>query len=512
MTFGIKTDGGIRTGWCSSGLNDPLCREAETINVIQSLTLCDQLLSFDCIETFEILLESGEVVSGAHIGSVNQMPDQSGAIPSLGPFVPDNAFRFKLPSGETEFYLVDVPVSYTFGAINVGSVPTPSSMSRAVDQLSSPGFRGGDVEVHQIDQFPRRGVNENTGRCIPIDGYTCWAKVSDGVLRRFRIVIRRKSYASTVQGGWGTWKSAGLGDPNVSFKTVSGPRPEVMIIEATQVGIPGISARFHWGDKEQRSEWAELNESLARVDRWESRPWCGGPSSLELPSCPTLRGTFKPHSKLVYPNGMFVPDAFELFRSLAARIPRFNTASQLSEQFFLRQQPPWNVSWGGCQVDGAFGFSSSNGLAIKNGLPSWDSATNSIRIDAVAPHYASPGVVHRGVYSLVMPEQLVKCLWTKTKSDVVRVEISVYDEDGSQKSVIATSSVNDGLFNFKASGFTYSTSKIVIRGLVESPARPTKIYAVRCKKRNLARVFESKNPRCPSGWTKISVRLKKAQT
>lgn len=509
MTFGVKSREGIQSGWCSGGITDPLCREAETIGVHQSLTICDQSLSFDCIQSIEMILESGEEIPGTYFGSINSIPDQDGAISSLGPFVPDNAIRFRLPNGETETYFVDVPVSYNFGSISIGSVGSSNQplARRAIDQI--PTFSGGDIEIAQVARSPRTGVNSNQYSCIPIDGIMCWAKVSDGILRRFRIVIRRNTYSSSFEGGWGTWKSAGLGEPTVSFNVVSGPRPEVMTIEATQVGIPSISAKFHWSNINQRDEWNSLNQSLASVARWESRPWCGGPSSLGLGECPPLSGTFKPHNRLAYPNNMYVPDAFDLYRTLVSTIPRFDTANQISEEFFLRQQSPYNVNWNGCAVGGGFGFSTSNGLAIKNGLPSWNSLTNSIDIDVIAPHYASADVVHRGMYALVMPEQLVKCLWAKKKSDVLKVEISIYDEDGSQKSVVATSNLDNGVFNFRATGFTYSTSKIVIRSLVEKLGSTSRINLVRCRKRNSVRVFESKNTRCPSGWKKLSSRLKK---
>ena len=444
---------------CNGGLKDPQCREATGITLSQSLTFCDKDLSYDCIETFETILESGEVISGKLIGSVNITPDKSEAIPGFGPFVPDNLVRFDFPNSETEFYQLIAPVSFSVPVV-LGS--SSAAGTPALNRLHEVIFSGGNLIINQINQFTKFGENENPYKCIPIDGFKCWGKVSDGKLRTFRTVMRRNKYGFNDR-GWGVWKVAQLSNSKVAFKTLNGPRPETMTILASQVAVPGVSAKFQWNNKEQRREWTELNNALLPIERWESRPWCGGPIVAELQVCPQLRGTFVPETKLQYPNTMWMPDAFDLYRVLVATLPRFNTANKFTEQFSLIDQAPWNISWGNCEPGTSFGFSASNGLAVRNGLPSWDSSTKSINIEAVAPHFSSSGNVFQGTYSLVMQEALVRCLWGKNALELANVVISVYDDSGIQKTAVAASNFADGVFSFNASGFTYSTAKIEVK-------------------------------------------------
>jgi len=471
----------LKSFQCNGGLKDLLCREANGITQIQSLTFCDKELSYDCIESFETILESGEAISGKVIGSVNFTPDQSEAIPGFGPFVPDNLVRFDFPNSETEFYQLIAPVSFSVPVVvgESSAVGTP-----AMNRLHQAVFTGGNLLINQINQFTKFGENHDPYKCISIDGFKCWGKVSDGKLRTFRIVMRRNKYG-VKDLGWGVWKVAQLSNAKVAFKTLNGPRPEVMTILASQVAVPGVSAKFEWNNKDQRREWTELNNALQPIDRWESRPWCGGPIVAELQECPLLRGTFAPESKLQYPNSMWTPDAFDLYRVLVTTVPRFNTANISSEDFFLGEQAPWNISWGDCNPGTSFGFSASNGLAVRNGLPSWDASTKSIKIDAVAPHFSSSGNVFQGTYSLVIQEALVRCLWGKNALELANVVISVYDESGIQKTSVAVSSFADGVFSFNASGFTYSTAKIEVK--LKSQSAPAVAISKSTTARLLAR-------------------------
>lgn len=485
----------IKQHYCKDGLKDPQCLNADYLKVIQSFAFCDKEFSYDCIETFEIVLESGEVIRGNLIGSVNSVPDQSGAIPIFGPFIPDNLLRFDFNDSEVEFYQLKVWAAYS-QAVGIGRRNTKPALERLSEFVL---YGGDDISVLQIGQFPRSGKYQNPYKCIPIDGSKCWAPVFDNKLRTFRLVIRRSGDATYSS----KWKRAALGNPKISFKTVSGARPNVMTVEASQIAVPALSANFDWNDKDQRDEWTKLNKALAPIDRWESRPWCGGPLILELEECPKLRGTFLPHSKLVYPNGMYVPDAYDLYKTLVANVPRFNMADHMTEQFFLLEQPPWNISWNGCSPSQSFGLSSSNSLAIKNGLPTWDPSTNSIVIEAVAPHFASPENIHRGTFSIVMGKDLAICLWGKDSVNSAKVEISIYDDKGNQKSFVAASKVSDNIFSFNASGFTYSTAKIAVT------LKQLSKFAVRCKKIRTIKTFEAQTPKCPKGWSKISSRKKR---
>lgn len=490
MRYVNGVPGAFESGECTNGVLDPKCRDAERLIVNQSLTFCDSTLSFDCIEFFRIVLDSGQLLNGRLIGSVNKNPDQAGAVPSLGPFVSDNLVEFTLRSGQRETYFVKVPVAYQFGS----------------NKQLPLFFSGGDFRVNQVALTSRTGVNQNPYRCVPFDDDTCWIPISDGVLRRFQLSLRSNRYpnASPSQGQWGGWKSGALGSPKVAITQVKGTsfwnRPERIFYEATQVEIPSVNARFEWNNQHERNEWEKIDAALQSVERWESRPWCGGPPALGLPVCPRLRGTFQPSTKLVYPNTMFMPDPYLLYEKIVSIVPRFDTASSVREELFVIGQPPWNVTWNGCSVGNTFGFSSSNGLAIKYGIPQWDSRTGAIKIDVVAPHFASPQTLLRGSFSLVLPEPTISCLWGKSARDLIRVEVSVYDTNGTTKAAVTSATIDNGLFAFSASGFSYSTAQIVITGA--SLPSSSRISRLTCVRNGVKKLQPKGVTTCPKGWRK----------
>lgn len=499
MRYINGVSGATESGECTNGVLDPKCRDAETLIVNQSLTFCDSVLSFDCIEFFRIVLDTGQHLDGRLIGSVNENPDQAGAVSSLGPFISDNLVEFVLPNGQRESYFLKVPVAYQFGYTRQS---LSSGMVRALDQIQSPFFYGGDFRINQVGLTSRTGVNQNPYRCVPFDPESCWTPISDGVLRRFQLALRRNVYRNAPQRQWGDWKSGALGSPKVAITQAQGNRPERILYDAMQVEIPSVNARFEWNNRRERNEWEQVDAALKSVDRWESRPWCGGPLELGLPACPKLRGTFQPSTKLVYPNTMLMPDPYSLYEKMVSIVPRLDTASSISEQLFIVSQPPWNVTWNGCSVGtgASFGFSSSNGLAIKNGIPEWDSKVGAIKVDVIAPHRASPQTVLRGSYSLVLPESTISCLWGKSARDLIRVEVSVYDTNGATKAAVTSAAVNDGLFTFSASGFNYSTAQIVIRGTSLSGSSTTK--RLTCVKNGVKKLQLKGVTRCPRGWRK----------
>lgn len=499
MRYINGVSGATESGYCTIGVLDPKCRDAETLIVSQSLTFCDSVLSFDCIEFFRIVLDSGQLLDGRLIGSVNKNPDQAGAVSSLGPFVSDNLVEFVFPNGQRESYFLKVPVAYQFGFPRQS---LSSGFVRALDQINSPFFSGGDFRINQVGLTSRTGVNQDPYRCVPFDQSYCWTPTSDGVLRRFQLALRRNVYRNAPQREWGGWKSGALGSPKVAITQVQGNRPERILYDAMQVEIPSVTARFEWNDRHERNEWEQVDAALKSVDRWESRPWCGGPLELGLPVCPTLRGTFQPSSKLVYPNTMLMPDPYSLYEKMVSIVPRLDTASSSSEQLFIVSQPPWNVTWNGCSVGthASFGFSSSNGLAIKNGIPEWDSKVGAIKVDVIAPHFASPQTVLRGSYSLVLPESTISCLWGKSARNLIRVEVSVFDTNGVTKAAVTSANVNNGLFTFSASGFNYSTAQIVIRDTSLSGSSTTKRLI--CVRNGVKKLRPKGVTRCPRGWRK----------
>jgi hypothetical protein len=252
--------------WCKEGLLDPKCAFAESITSHQSLAMCDLSMSFDCVESLTIEIAPGEVIVGTVIGSVNAVPAVGAGIERLGPFVPDLLVQFSTPDNGLETYRFSVPVAYQLARIANS------------DQYRVSSFYGGNFQINQVQRTSRAGVNQNPYRCIPIDSESCWTVKSDGVLRRFKFVIRRDQYPSAFQDGWGTWKSASFGDPVVTIDVLStGPRRLRMQVEANQIEIPGVAVEYKWANRDERSIWSKIDEKLLAVDRWESRPWCGGP-------------------------------------------------------------------------------------------------------------------------------------------------------------------------------------------------------------------------------------------
>jgi hypothetical protein len=160
---------------------------------------------------------------------------------------------------------------------------------------------------------------------------------------------------------------------------------------------------------------------------------------------------------------------------------------------------------------------SSNSANVS--LPQWDSVNQSISINLQNSHFKVDGSVNTGFFQAAISREIGKCLWGIDLSAQTKAEISITENNGAdvQRVEVITGSFSNGTYILSHSNFHYSAPKISIRirseekpneAATSQPVLPQtrvpikkKITCVKLKKRIIVTAV---NPRCPSGYKKVS--------
>ena len=139
---------------------------------------------------------------------------------------------------------------------------------------------------------------------------------------------------------------------------------------------------------------------------------------------------------------------------------------------------------------GIYGVVGGNAMVIDESVPIWNASTQTLEFGVASPHYKSDGQVARGFYEMQLNEQVAKCLWG-TKVTPANVSLSVLDENGDSKVATAAISVKNGMVIFRATGFTYSSTKLSVS-----------LKKLVCVKNGLTKTQPKGKTTCPKGWKK----------
>lgn len=183
------------------------------------------------------------------------------------------------------------------------------------------------------------------------------------------------------------------------------------------------------------------------------------------------------------------------YLALLEQLPELDTAplewSGWSTQLNMQQ----DSTLGTCTAPrGVYGFVGSNALMTDDSIPLWNPATQTLEFGVTSPHHRSNGDAAVGFYEMQLNERVTRCLWG-TKVTPQNVSLSVTDERGEKKVAATTIAVQDGMVIFRASGFTYSTTKLRI-SLTKSERR------ISCTKNGVAKLQPKGVTTCPKGWRK----------
>ena len=133
-------------------------------------------------------------------------------------------------------------------------------------------------------------------------------------------------------------------------------------------------------------------------------------------------------------------------------------------------------------------------MLISDDIPYWNSTTQTVEFTVASPHYRPNGEVAKGFYEMQLNEEVARCLWG-TRVTPQNVSFSLFDDEGETKVAVATVAVRNGAVIFRASGYTYSITKLQV-SLKKSLSR------IRCVKSGVTKLQPKKATTCPKGWRK----------
>ncbi len=156
---------------------------------------------------------------------------------------------------------------------------------------------------------------------------------------------------------------------------------------------------------------------------------------------------------------------------------------------------------------GILGQVSTNATVYSISAPLWDAATDSLSFTVAAPSFDSDGEKKKGVYDLVLREDIAKCLWGKELSKT-SAKIEILNADGTSQVATTTFKLLNGYVYFRAAGFHYSVPKIKVSVIdaVPTPKVTTavskKMSTINCVKGKLSKKVTAVKPVCPAGYKK----------
>ncbi|MFM6841633.1 MAG: hypothetical protein ACKOVI_04360 [Candidatus Planktophila sp.] len=145
------------------------------------------------------------------------------------------------------------------------------------------------------------------------------------------------------------------------------------------------------------------------------------------------------------------------------------------------------------------GFTVQSNNTNETGEPSWDVKEQTLQFGVLAPHFTSTGKLNTGYFKFWTTDNFLNCKFpgnTLTKSP--KLEVQILDDKGAQ--LVATTQVShaDGKIILVASGFHFSSPRIVLRAANTSP-----LTLIKCKKSKTLKVVTGRKPVCPTGYKKV---------
>ena len=156
---------------------------------------------------------------------------------------------------------------------------------------------------------------------------------------------------------------------------------------------------------------------------------------------------------------------------------------------------------------GILGQVSTNASVYSISATLWDAATDSLSFTVAAPSFDSDGEKKKGVYDLVLREDIAKCLWGKELSKT-SAKIEILNADGTSQVATTTFKLLNGYVYFRAAGFHYSVPKIKVSVIDAVPTPKTttatskKMVTINCVKGKLSKKVTAVKPICPTGYKK----------
>lgn len=145
------------------------------------------------------------------------------------------------------------------------------------------------------------------------------------------------------------------------------------------------------------------------------------------------------------------------------------------------------------------GFTVQSNNTNETGEPSWDVKEQTLQFGILAPHLTTTGKLNIGYFKFWTTDKFLNCKFPgNSLSKSPKLEVQILDDKGTQ--LVATSQVShqDGKIMVVASGFHFSSPRIVIRAASTKP-----LVLFKCQKNKVIKVVTSRTPQCPAGYKKV---------
>lgn len=158
-------------------------------------------------------------------------------------------------------------------------------------------------------------------------------------------------------------------------------------------------------------------------------------------------------------------------------------------------------------IDRPAGITGSNATVFQHTPPIWDRNSRTFSYQVGAFKLAPDGSEFLGDYSLLVSTPIARCLWG---DDVGAAKAILQVLSGSGEAQVATTVINSDSkwFRFRASGFHFSSPKLVASIPASEKTSPEKITApakkvtITCIKGKITKKITALNPKCPMGYKK----------
>ena len=149
-------------------------------------------------------------------------------------------------------------------------------------------------------------------------------------------------------------------------------------------------------------------------------------------------------------------------------------------------------------------------------MPTWLPADSALTLQVTSTHLRADKTPNVGIFNIVMPINLAKCLWGVDLSKAASASISAsYPELGISELVTTTSKVVGDTFQVSAAGFHFSAPVIKMKVTQSATAQPVepepvvkpastvvKKSTITCVKGKLTKKVTAVSPKCPAGYKK----------
>lgn len=508
-----------------TGVDDPRCT-SNSLSYQALLPTCGSVSQVYCIEDFGVIDAAG---TSSKANFSRYFPNQA-----LNKFSASE--KLKLPQGSTGsiFDLPSAPhdggTSYYVSVLTTGEVDKNSgarldgldvkiypvkleSGDRAIQEIDA-GYsmekNGGSG--HTVGQWRRAGFGfSGNGFCV------AGSAIEKLCAQRYAFPADKKFYLKLkLQNQPAGWMHGRIAKPDVNFVESNGGYS--FTVAALPVAVPVVYKMYRYPEMPQKlKDEYDLKTGMYKPEAALQSPaellaprGCGRSACTEDPMTRNVIMAPSPSNKF----GMeqlktwlpFVEDkATALLGTWSIRTLDSNEA-QGAQQCFTNNSK------------GMTGIVTTNATQYSAGPPAFNKQEGTLEYFVSAPHFTPKKEDFLGTYDLIMRSDVARCVYGFSAAPI-RAEISIVNDQGSQKVATEIIGEKNGWLYLSAGGFTYSSPTIKVKLEQDAPivVAPTptptptptpsasaitkvKSATITCIKGKVSKKVTSVKPKCPAGY------------